>query len=139
MCKTMVNVNIIEGVDARNEAYEYMKQKVLNGEKFLNKEIKEKYDISFSGIRNLKIELSEELGVKLYKGKSPKEKRKKHIYYSHNRSKGYFIIQKQIDGKNVYFGYYKSAETAEKVVEELKLVDWDKSRLDEIKAKLGVA
>lgn len=134
----MVTVNIRDGVDTRNEAYDYMKQKVLNGEKLLNKEIMEKYDISSKAIRKLRVELSEELGVKLYRGKLKAEKKKEPLYYSYHLMGSHFAIQKQIDGKVVSFRTCRTKETAEKIVEELKKVNWDKSKLDEIRMKLGV-
>lgn len=51
---------------------------------------------------------------------------------------GKYMIHKRVGGKIMYFGGYDDEGTAQMVVHELKLVDWDKSRLNEIKEKLGV-
>ena len=62
----------------------------------------------------------------------------KYYYYRHNLGK--FIISKKlsVDGteKTVYFGAYKTKEECENIVRELKKVDWDKSKLEEIKNKI---
>ena len=51
---------------------------------------------------------------------------------------GGFILQKTINGKAIYFGFYDSLETAEKVKAMLIKYDWNKDYLPLIHKKLGV-
>lgn len=46
-------------------------------------------------------------------------------YYSFVKNENAFQVQKVIDGKKVYFGYYKTEEEAKARVEELKNNNWD--------------
>lgn len=56
-------------------------------------------------------------------------KKVKHYHYDKQRKK--FRVRKVINGKYVCFGYYETEEEAQKMVEELKKVNWDKSKLRE--------
>ncbi len=75
------------------------------------------------------------------KGRPVKEK---HIpkYYHYDRWYGKFVIVKKYyrDKKEVvsYYGCYNNEKVAQAVVNELKKVDWDKSKLKDIKQKLGL-
>jgi hypothetical protein len=79
--------------------------------------------------------------IKNCKGRPVKPKHQpKHYYY--DRWHDTFVIVKRyyINKKDVvvYYGRYKREDTAKEVVEELKKVDWDKTKLQEIKKKLGL-
>lgn len=52
-------------------------------------------------------------------------------YYS--KYYGRFKVCKHHNGKYVYYGIYDSVKVAERMVMELEKVDWDKSKLDEIR------
>ena len=47
-----------------------------------------------------------------------------------------YKVGKKVDGKDEYFGQYKDEDTAKKIVEELKKVDWNKELLPRIKEKI---
>lgn len=54
--------------------------------------------------------------------------------YTH--SKGYYIVQKVINGKNTVFCKVDSETTAQKVVNELRKCNWDKTKTNEIIEKV---
>lgn len=64
--------------------------------------------------------------------KRKKRNRTTHIY----RTPYGYNIKKTLDGKPVYYGTYRDYRDAERVVEELKRVDWDKSQLESIKRRV---
>ena len=79
--------------------------------------------------------------IKNCKGRPVKPKyQPKYYYFARDVNK--FIVKKNyyIDKKEVvvYFGRYDNEKVAQKVVEELKKVDWDKNELPNIKKKLGL-
>ena len=47
-----------------------------------------------------------------------------------------YKVGKKVDGKDEYFGQYKDEDTAKKIVDELKKVDWNKELLPRIKEKI---
>ena len=73
-----------------------------------------------------------------------KPKRKRETYktapknYSHQVCKGieYYHVQKRIDGKLLHFATFKDARQAERMVELLRECDWDRSKVDELKARV---
>ena len=60
---------------------------------------------------------------------------KKCIYQHYN---GKYVLQKTINGKEIYYGIYDSLETAEQVKALLIKFDWDKDYLPLILKQLGV-
>lgn len=65
--------------------------------------------------------------------KYSKEKKKRGKFYSFNKTSSKFVITKKLGDKYVYFGSYKSEKTTQEIIKRLKTVNWDKSKLDEIK------
>lgn len=47
-----------------------------------------------------------------------------------------YKVMKKVNGKVEYYGRYKDEDTAKKIVEELKKVDWNKELLPRIKEKI---
>lgn len=47
-----------------------------------------------------------------------------------------FYVRKRIGGKDVSFGNYPSEQTAQRMVEELEKVDWDKEKYPAIRIQL---
>ena len=56
-----------------------------------------------------------------------------YVHYVKDRKSKYIVNR-----KDIYYGAYSTRKIAEKVVKELEKVNWDKSKLDEIKKKLGI-
>ncbi len=56
--------------------------------------------------------------------------------YYYNSCHERWIVSKVIDGKKTHFGSYRNEETAKRVVEELKKINWDKTQFWKIKTKL---
>jgi hypothetical protein len=52
-------------------------------------------------------------------------------YYIYNKEDGTYTVQKNIKGKNIYFGRYETEDEAKMIVEELKKVNWNKNRLSQ--------
>lgn len=143
----MVNVNLIEGHDGRDAAYDAMKNHLFNGELFTNKDICEAYGLGGVAIANLKKELCNDLKISFPKsltvsyarymgGLSGKRKAAKSKYYSKHPYDGKFEVAKHIHGKCRYCGRYETEEEAKAIVEEMKKVGWDMSQLDKIKSKI---
>ena len=64
-------------------------------------------------------------------------------YYTYKKRVGKFQVSKRYyhNGEyyNVnYYGFYRNERDAQKIVEELKKVNWDKSKLGEIQKRLGI-
>lgn len=63
-------------------------------------------------------------------------------YYSYSKNSGKFTVKKHIfdevvgESVLIYYGSYKRECVAKRVVEELKKVDWDKNKLDEIHSQI---
>ena len=55
------------------------------------------------------------------------DKKVKHYHYDKARKK--FRVRKVINGESVCFGYYETEDEAKHMVEKLKKVKWDKSKL----------
>ena len=72
----------------------------------------------------------------------PVKKKHEPRYYYYDKTTGKFIIVKRCyDGEKdvvIYYGRYDREDTVKKIVEELKKVNWDKSRLEDIKKNLGL-
>lgn len=56
--------------------------------------------------------------------------------YTYNKKENVFRVYKWLDGRNVFFGKYKSENTAQKVVEKLKQCGWDKTQLKKIQEEV---
>ena len=62
--------------------------------------------------------------------------------YSYYKNANKFVVKKSVfDEKkgsmvNGYYGLYEREDVVQRIVEELEKVDWDKSKLDEIKEKV---
>ncbi len=50
-------------------------------------------------------------------------------YYHYDKSMEKFRVRRVIDGKFISYGFYEDENVARKVVEKLKSVNWDKSRI----------
>ena len=59
-------------------------------------------------------------------------------YYSYDKIWKRYRIARKIKGKRYSYGTYKTEEEAQQVVAELEKVDWDRTRLQEIRDKLGI-
>ena len=63
-------------------------------------------------------------------------------YYSYSKNSKKFAVKKHIYDEErkesvlIYYGLYISERVAERVVSELKKVDWDKGELDNIHRKI---
>ncbi|MBQ6220161.1 MAG: hypothetical protein IJH63_10485 [Methanobrevibacter sp.] len=66
----------------------------------------------------------------------PSKKFNNYIYKTNGRKKAY-RVQRKVDGKSINYGSYKNRRMAEKVVRELKKVDWNKNELPRIKKELN--
>lgn len=75
------------------------------------------------------------------KGRPLKKKLQPKYYYYDKKTrkfivkKNYYINKKEVV---VYYGSFKDCDVAKQVVLELKKVNWDKSKLNDIKQKLGL-
>lgn len=75
-------------------------------------------------------------------GRRRKKKREPPKHYSYSKKGRKFSVKKNVineeSGKSVlvYYGSYISEKVAERVVCELKKVDWDKNELDKIHRKI---
>lgn len=49
-----------------------------------------------------------------------------------------YLVSKTMDGKSIGYGEYKDRKDAKLIVEELKKVYWNKSKLEGIKLKYGI-
>lgn len=82
--------------------------------------------------------IQRKLGVRSTAMKNKPDKktyqRKCKHYFQNNCGK--YWVYNTVRGKKVYFGGYKTEEMAKKIVEELKLVDWNKRKLREIQSKV---
>lgn len=59
-------------------------------------------------------------------------------YYTYNKTHKLYQIKKRINGTWNYFGYYRTPEEAEEIVELLKTVNWEKEKLPpEIQEKIN--
>jgi len=56
-------------------------------------------------------------------------KRVNHKHYHFDKSMGKFRVRKVKNGKYMSFGFYDTEREAKQVVERLKEVDWDKTKL----------
>ena len=52
-----------------------------------------------------------------------------HKFYHFDKNRGKYRVRKVRHGKYMCFGFYDTENEAKQVVEQLKAVDWDKSRL----------
>lgn len=96
------------------------------------------------GCENL-FKKKELLYLKDYEKKEIKRKHRKgakkrwniKIPKNYNRTlSGTFMVTKWIDGKQEYFGTYKSEEDAKWVVQKMRECDWDKDELWDIREEL---
>ena len=85
-------------------------------------EICDKYSITFKELVTIHLKKQAEL--------NPKNSIRHHS--------GGFVLEKTINGKTVYYGYYKTLETAEKVKQKLIQCNWNKKYLPLIHKELGV-
>jgi len=58
--------------------------------------------------------------------------------YYYDRIWKRYRVAKTIKGKKISYGTYATEKEAQKVVSELKKVDWNKRKLPEILEKLGI-
>lgn len=64
-------------------------------------------------------------------------------YYSYDKNAKKYAVKKSVYNRDtgrvgyVYYGLYSSEDVAKLIVEELKKVDWDKSKLEDIKLSVG--
>ena len=127
----MTEVKIHEGEYRTHEEYLKIKNDYVNG--LLVKDLRKKYHMTSRYWQKTRKELEKETGIK--RGKvSPNAGKGK--YYYKNRI-GKYVVTKYInDNLTQYYGTYSSQKIASKVVEELKKVDWDKSKLIDIRMKI---
>ena len=82
-----------------------------------NEEIRLKYDLSHGEFKSLAKQVKSEAG--LSHRNDTKHKGRYYYPYSHG-----FIIQKRIDGRNIYFGSVGTLELAKKAVEVCEKLHW---------------
>lgn len=128
-------MTIIEGEYFTEEQYKKVKADYIN-DKLSTAQIKEKYNLTTKFFGNLVHQINEETGFS--RGELKPKKQRKHKFYYYDRIHKGFRVQKTVGGEQRYYGIYRNKETTEKIVEELKKVDWDKSQLEAIKEKVGV-
>lgn len=72
----------------------------------------------------------------------PRKPKYKPKYYTYDRRTRKYRVSKRyyVDGKYhiTHYGGYRKETDAQKIVEELKKVGWDKSKLNEIKQRLNI-
>lgn len=124
----MVNVNIIEN------GYDYpdkMEVIRLYREGLSMKRISELLDVNVQKVRRMLHEAKDKGEVEIRPSYSVNPKN-----YWFNKHNGRYHVYKQINGKSRQFGTYSDEATAQRVVEELRKVNWDKDCLKDIKKKL---
>jgi len=57
-------------------------------------------------------------------------------YHTKDNTNTNYVIKKSINGKYVYYCYCKTEAEAKFIVKELRKVNWDKSKIKEIKNKI---
>lgn len=138
-----MNFRIIENAPPKyTERYEEFIE-LYNESNLTMDEIRKKLDWTYSAYRQARKKAVEEKRLKernpSHKPKNKKIKDKPKYY--HRTPKGKYIVHKHFYKereiiRSVYGGIYKYEWQAQKVVEEFKKVDWDESKLQEIKEKV---
>ena len=109
--------------------YPQIRQDVLNGMKI--KDVMAKHDLTQGKWIKYRRELMNEGIIKRRKNVLREAKH----YYFHSKSNKW-VVQKQMNGKKIFFGKYDTEETAQRIVKELKQCDWDKNQLQEIQKRI---
>lgn len=124
----MFNVRVIEKVQEDPEEREVVR---LYREGLSMKKIGELLDGSETWVRRILHEARDngKVEIRPSNGVNPKN-------YCYDKISGKYKVYKQINGKFCQFGTYSDETTAQRVVEELRKVDWDKDCLKEIKKEL---
>ena len=116
-----MNFNVIEGEYADLDAIkEDFIQDYLLSFDMSNKEIRNKYGLTWKEFKELSEEVKSEFGYT----RRPKKPMEGKYYYQTTSG---FIIQKRINGESEYLGFVTSKELAEKCVELCKQVSWNVS------------
>ena len=124
----MVNVNIIENGYGYPDKMEVIR---LYREGLSMKRISELLDVNVQKVRRMLHEAKDkgEVEIRPSYGVNPRN-------YCFNKHNGRYHVYKHINGKFRQFGTYSDESTAQRVVEELRKVNWDKDCLKDIKKKL---
>ena len=126
---------ILDGAYSKNEAAEVMNVKPSNIGSWLRK-----YDTLWGEFVNLVLSGEDiwsvlELQNQYYEPDLSPSKPSNYtgyVHHTYSRRSPYSVVR-----KGVYYGAYKDKKTARRVVNELKKVDWDKSKLKGIQEKVG--
>ena len=105
--------------------YPQVKQDYINGMKVKN--IRNKYNLTEGQWIAFRKELTNDGVIK------PKQSPR---YYTYDKRKDRYIVQRHINGKTVRYDEYKTEKEAQQCIELLKEYHWDKSRVWEIRAKI---
>ncbi len=140
----MVTFRIVENAPPRYlEKYDEFVE-LYNDESYTVKEVMDKLDWSHRIFEQAKKQALDEGLIKLRKpyDRGVRRMRKIYKYYSFDKCSGKFAVKKSIFNENtgvsevVYYGLYANEEVVKRVVDELKKVDWDKGRLEDIKCRV---
>lgn len=114
-----MNWNIIEGAYADLDKIrdDFIHDYLFSFE-LSNKEIRDKYGLTWKEFRELSEEVKSDFGL----SRRPRKQVKGKFYYKTNTG---FIIQKRVNGVTTYFGQAPTEELAKKCVELCKKHHWD--------------
>lgn len=114
-----MNWNIIEGAYADlDKIREDFIQDYLFSFELSNREIRDKYGLTWKEFKELSEEVKSDFGL----SRRPRKQVKGKFYYKAAHG---FIIQKRVDGVVTYFGHTSTEELAKKCVEICKKYRWD--------------
>jgi hypothetical protein len=134
-----MNFKIIDGDNGYRELLPVFSE-MYNDNQIPVATIKEQLSLGQNDYRKLRRDAIEE-GLcnprrKAYKKKLPYKVNPKHIGTQYRGGVEYFKVIKSINGKRVYFGYFKDYRQAERMVELLKENNWDISLRNKLKEQV---
>lgn len=111
-------------------------------EKVINQKMDYRFFLAMVNKQIPKLEICKIMGIskKQYELLYKEAEANNHLNFNnkkyYHRSRKLWKVVKFIDGKDIFFGAYSNEWEAMMVVEELKKVDWDKSKLREIQNRV---
>lgn len=114
MKSEVVNFNLIEGDYNPNFPYDTVKKEYRDG--LPVKEIRKKHGLNNGQWSRFLKELKSE-GFPL-RGDNPR-------FYIHDKTRRMYKVERVINGKRVFFGYFKTEEEAQARVKQLKENNWE--------------